>query len=245
MTRTRGAILVLSVLLPACGGGGNTDSSLTAPMAVATVTVTPSPATVSVGQPVQLTAITKDVNGNVLTGRVISWSTSNAAVANVTATGLVTGVEVGGPVTITATSEGTNGLAAVTVTAAVPATVTLLSVAPSSGSTIRVTDFANIPILLQLNIASPVSASGKVFSGFQSGRPPSCYIVLAAAPSVTLFANQSQGVTLGPYQFTNVNGARAALADCPLPFTVTSVGYEWNDPTLFNVGAALTYTFVP
>jgi len=49
-----------------------------------------------------------------LTGRAITWTTSNAAVATVSGTGLVTGVAVG-TVTITATSEGQSGTATVTV----------------------------------------------------------------------------------------------------------------------------------
>jgi hypothetical protein len=198
-----------------------------------------------VGQSIQLLATPADVNGNALTDRVISWSASNPAVANVTAEGSVTGVAVGGPEAITATSEGKSGSATVTVTAAAATTVTLLSATPSSGATIHVTDFSNVPILLQVTIASPVDAAGMVFSGFQTGRPPSCYIVLAAAPTVTLLSNQPQTVALGPYQFTNANGVRATATDCPLPFTVTLVAFEWSNPAFFNVGSSLTYNFVP
>src|SRR5207253_76070 len=85
------------------------------PAPVALVTVAPATATVQVGQTVQLTATTKDANGNVLTGRTVTWATSNAALATVNGSGLVTGVAAGGPITITATSEGQSGTAAVTV----------------------------------------------------------------------------------------------------------------------------------
>ncbi|PYO44463.1 MAG: hypothetical protein DMD33_02880, partial [Gemmatimonadetes bacterium] len=53
--------------------------------------------------------------GNPLTGRTITWQSSNSAIASVNGSGLVTGVATGGPVTITATSEGQSGTSAVTV----------------------------------------------------------------------------------------------------------------------------------
>src|SRR5439155_25440316 len=83
---------------------------------VASVTVTPPAPTVVVAGTVQLTATTKDANGSVLTGRVVTWASGNPAVATVSATGVVTGVAQGQG-TITATSEGKQGRAAVTVTA--------------------------------------------------------------------------------------------------------------------------------
>jgi len=96
---------------------------------VASVTVAPATASVMAGATQQLTATTKDANGNVLTGRAISWSSSNVAVATVNAsTGLVTGVAPGGPVTITATSEGKGGTASITVT---PVPVASVTVTPS------------------------------------------------------------------------------------------------------------------
>src|SRR5207248_6170266 len=86
------------------------------PVPVATVTVAPATASVATGQMVQLSATPKDASGNPLTGRVITWTSSNATVASVNGSGLVTGVAAGGPVTITATSEGHSGTSAITVT---------------------------------------------------------------------------------------------------------------------------------
>jgi uncharacterized protein YjdB len=82
--------------------------------AVATVTVTPAPLSMSVGQTTQLAATLKDASGNVLNGRAVTWSSSNAGVATVSSSGLVTGVAAG-PTTITAASEGKSGTAAVTI----------------------------------------------------------------------------------------------------------------------------------
>lgn len=84
------------------------------PPAVATVTVTPTPFGLAVGKTLQLVATTKDGSGNVLTGRTVTWATSNGSVATVNSSGLVTGVAAG-TVTITATSETIDGTAAGTI----------------------------------------------------------------------------------------------------------------------------------
>lgn len=83
------------------------------PAPVASVTVTPSTATVEAGESVSLTATVKDGNGQTLTGRTVTWTTSNAR-ATVNGTGVVTAVDTG-TVTISATSEGKVGMATVNV----------------------------------------------------------------------------------------------------------------------------------
>ncbi len=103
----------------ASAGGRNAVATVTVAAApVATVTVSPGSATLAVGAAVDLSAVARDAAGRVLTGRPVSWATSNPAVATVSGTGLVTGVS-GGVATITATSEGKSGTAQVTVSAPV------------------------------------------------------------------------------------------------------------------------------
>jgi uncharacterized protein YjdB len=97
---------------------------------VATVEVTPPTASVAVGATQQLTVVLKAADGTVLTGRTVTWTSSQASVASVSNSGLVTGQAAGGPVTITATSEGKSDTAAITVFAPV-ATVT---VAPATAA---------------------------------------------------------------------------------------------------------------
>ncbi len=107
-----------SATITASSEGKNGTATVTVTVApVASVTVTPTPASVAAGQTVQLTATPKDANGNPLTGRAVTWATSNAAVATVSAGGLVSGLVVG-TATITATSEGQSGSSALTVSAA-------------------------------------------------------------------------------------------------------------------------------
>lgn len=96
-----------SYAAPAAPGGSDTAS-------VATVTVSPQNGSVYVGGSIQLTATMRDANGNTLTGRSVSWTTSSSAIATVSGTGLVHGAAVGSA-TITATSEGQSGNATVQV----------------------------------------------------------------------------------------------------------------------------------
>src|SRR5437879_979584 len=119
MPRILGRLLATAaaVLLVTCSNEGPSTT-------VASVTVTPPAPTVVVAGTVQLTATTKDANGSVLTGRVVTWASGTPAVATVSATGLVTGVAQG-QATITATSEGQQGTAAVTVMLAPVSSVTV------------------------------------------------------------------------------------------------------------------------
>src|SRR2546421_607480 len=111
-----------ATITAASEGQQGTAAVTVIPVPVASVTVTPTPATVPAGQTLQLTATTKDANGNVLTARFVSWASDNTAVATVSSTGLVTGVTQG-QATITATSETKTGTAAMTVVSLVFAQV--------------------------------------------------------------------------------------------------------------------------
>src|SRR6185436_3937647 len=101
------------------------------PAPVATVTATLASSSIVAGTTTQASAVLKDSQSRVLTGRAITWSSDNAAVATVNqTTGLVTAVAVG-TATITATSEGKSGTASLTVTPVPVASVTI-SLAPVS-----------------------------------------------------------------------------------------------------------------
>ena len=109
-----------SATITATSEGQNGTSSITVTQVpVATVTVSPASASVQVGLTVQLSATTKDANGNTLTGRSVTWSSSDTTIAKVSGSGLVTARAAGSAI-ITATSEGKSGTSAITVTAAPP-----------------------------------------------------------------------------------------------------------------------------
>src|SRR6266513_1669900 len=109
-----------SATITATSEGKNATAAITVMIVpVASVTVAPATASMSVGQTVQLTATPKDSAGSALTGRPVTWTSSNTSVATVNGSGLVTAV-VAGTATITATSEGKSGTSAVTVQAPAP-----------------------------------------------------------------------------------------------------------------------------
>lgn len=94
----------------ACGEGG-TGPQL---VEVASVVVQGPAAALSIGGTAQLSALVRDADGQAITGRTLSWSTSAAAIATVSPTGLVTGVTPG-EATIRAAVEGVTGTRVVTV----------------------------------------------------------------------------------------------------------------------------------
>jgi uncharacterized protein YjdB len=146
--------------ITAASEGKHTTATITVmtppPEPVASVHITPQTASVVVGQTVQLSATPKSANGTSLTGRAITWASSNAALATVSSTGLVTGVS-DGSVTITATSEGKSGTASVTVTPVPAAPVATVDVTPATGSVM-------VGQTVQLT-ATPKDASGNPLTG--------------------------------------------------------------------------------
>lgn len=86
---------------------------------VASIVVAPADASIAAGATVQLQATVTDASGATLTGRKITWSSSDGAIAAVSGSGMVTGVA-SGSATITATCEGKTATAAIAVTGSGP-----------------------------------------------------------------------------------------------------------------------------
>ena len=149
--RRRCGLAACLTVLAACGG-----DSAAPPAPVASVSVTPPSTSITVGQTTQLTAQPRDAQGNSLTNRAVSWSTTNTAVATVSSSGLVTALTVGGPVTIIASSEGQDGSATVTV---IPPPVASVSVSPASPS---LTPFAAVQLSATTRDASGAVLTGRV-----------------------------------------------------------------------------------
>jgi uncharacterized protein YjdB len=89
---------------------------------VGAVIVSPTTSSLVVGQTVQLNTQITDGSGNLLTGRPVSFASSNANVAQVSASGVVTATAPGSA-TITVTSEGKTGSASITVSASPVASI--------------------------------------------------------------------------------------------------------------------------
>ncbi|MEO8879963.1 MAG: Ig-like domain-containing protein [Gemmatimonadaceae bacterium] len=75
------------------------------PVPVASVDIAPPIASTNAATPVQFSATPRDAGGNALTGRVVTWTSSDPTVATIDGNGLLTPVQ-DGFVTVTATSEG-------------------------------------------------------------------------------------------------------------------------------------------
>src|SRR5204863_513261 len=147
-------------------------------VAVATVDLTPATATVQAGQTVQLTATPKDSNGNVLSGRTVTWTSSNTSVATVSTSGLVSGVTPGSA-TITATSEGKSGTASVTVTQVPVATV---AVSPPTAS---IQQGQTVQLTATLKDANGNTLSGRVVTWSSSSTSVATVSTSGLVPGVT------------------------------------------------------------
>ena len=79
------------------------------------ITVNPNPGSVKVGNTLQMQAILRDANGNILVGRPVVWTVSDTTRATISPAGVISAIG-SGTITVTATSEGVSGTATVTVT---------------------------------------------------------------------------------------------------------------------------------
>src|SRR6266851_5093539 len=236
-SRTKTLLLAAAMLMGiACK---DSTSPPAGPPAVASVTVAPSPGTLPVGSTAQLTATTKDSAGNVLTGRAVTWASSNTVVATVSATGLVTGVAVGSA-TITATSEGKNGTAAVAVTAP-PVPVASVTVAPAT---------VLVGVTVQLT-ATTRDAGGNVLTGrpvtWATSNPAVTTVnstglatgVAAGQATITATSEGQSGaaaITVSALTFATVSGG----GDHTCGVTTGGAAYCWGNNGFGQLGTGTT-----
>jgi uncharacterized protein YjdB len=108
-------------------GKSGTAAITVKPKPVGAVIVSPAQVSIEAGQTRQLTTQVTDDQGNVLSGRPVTFTTENASIATVTTAGVVTAVAPGAT-KIVATSEGKTGSADITVT---PVPVASVEISPS------------------------------------------------------------------------------------------------------------------
>ncbi|HWZ27015.1 MAG TPA: Ig-like domain-containing protein [Gemmatimonadales bacterium] len=122
--------------------------------------MTPTALSGTTGQTGQFSAVVKDAYGNVMTGAIVKWSSSDTTIVTVNATGLATAVKPGSA-SIVATSSGYRGTGAVTVTAPAtpaPGAVTDLSASAATDSSValaftEVTDGTGLPASYEVRYA--------------------------------------------------------------------------------------------
>jgi uncharacterized protein YjdB len=98
-------LLLLILLVAACGDDNNGPGDPIDPEPVALVEFRSAPELLTVGQTARLVAITRNASGAELPDRDITWSSGNTAVAGISADGLVT-AKAEGVTVLQATSEG-------------------------------------------------------------------------------------------------------------------------------------------
>lgn len=106
--RKFGLILGL-VVAGACSSPDGPD-----PLVATTVVVSSTPTEIAINETAQASAIVKDQNGGLLTGKSITWNSLNPSVATVSQGGLITGVAAGNA-TIQGSVDGVTGTATVSV----------------------------------------------------------------------------------------------------------------------------------
>lgn len=156
------------------------------------VIVSPASGTLVVGTTQALTTQVTDEQGNLLTGRPVTYTTDAPSVATVSATGVVTAVAAG-TARITATSEGRTGSATFTV---IPVPVATVQVTPQTASLVP-------GATLQLSAVAR-SAGGTILGGrtvvWTSGAPSIATVgttgqVTAVANGVVVILATVDGVT--------------------------------------------------
>ena len=198
--------------------------------AVGSVTVSPAAPTVPAGTTVQLDAVLKDDQGNVLIGRAVLWTTSDPVHTSVSTTGLVTGLVPGGPATILATSEGRSGSAQVTVT---PGAAARLVFRTQPGNAAAGATIAPVVVEVQDALGNRVAGS-------------------TASVSVALGANPGGGALGGTLTVSAVDGI-ATLSTLTVDrsgegytLTAAATGLTGGTSTPFNItaGAATRLVFL-
>ena len=208
-------------------------------VAVAAVIVSPATLSLSIGKTSQLTVTLKDSAGNVLTGRTVSWSSSNSSAVSVSSTGVVTGVAAGSA-TITATSDSRSGAAQVTVPVT-PPTVASISVTPSTltlikGKTSQLT-------------ATPRDSAGSVLAGqtITWATSSSSVATVSSTGVVTAVATGTATITAASNghsdssAITVVNAPVASVAETPDSATIIIGGsVQLSASALDSSGNVLT-----
>ncbi len=114
---------------------GNLGIAIRPSGSVATVAVTPTSVTMGIGSTAQLSASTFSVQGTLLSGRVLAWTSRNPSIASVSPQGVVTALA-GGTAVVEVVSEGYGALATITVQPPAP----LASVSIAGPSTVLPAD---------------------------------------------------------------------------------------------------------
>ncbi len=231
------------------------------PGPVTSITLSPSAITGVPGNTTQISATLKDANGNVVTGVVLAWSTSNTGVATVSSNGVVTLVKQGAA-TITASTGSVTATIGATVNAApvasislspasvsgVPGNTTQVSAVPKDASGNAVTGQSVSWASADATIAN-VSSAGLVTLKKQGSTTVTASDgSITATVTVTVNAAPLASIALSPTSLTGVAGNSAQLSAVPEDAsgnTVSGVTLGWSSSnTAVATVSGGTVTFV-
>ncbi|MGH9261794.1 MAG: Ig-like domain-containing protein, partial [Acidimicrobiales bacterium] len=185
--------------------------------------IAPSTIALEVGDTLRASAQARDARGSVLTGRAVTWTSSDALIASVTADGAVVGVA-RGQATITARVETRTATASVTVSAPVAA----ISVSPPTASVV-----AGATVQLEATLRD---SRGRPIQG-----PPVTWN--STAPGIATVSRQGlvSGVATGTAIITatsEVKQGSATITVQPAPVVVAPVPPPPPQPGTPKEGAA-------
>jgi len=203
------------------------------PEPILTVGVTPPTSTVASGSTVSLSATPMGKKA-ALSGRVVTWSSSNATLANVSSSGIVTAgtVTANAPesAVITATAEGISGTASISV---LPAPVTTVTVRAVSTGTVRPGQRVPLEALL-------AGAAGQALTGRTVAWSSSDSTVATVEPTGTLVVRGYAGALTRTVTVTATSESRSGTLNVSvLPSVVASLSITGSTPVL-TVGQRLT-----
>ena len=197
---------------------------------VASVTVSPTADTIAVQGTAQLTATVRDSAGNTLSGRVITWASSDTTKAKVSSTGLVTGIAAGAA-TVTATSGGKSGSSVITVTAA-PLPVASVTVSPAVDT---IAALATVQLTATLKDSLGHTLSGRVIAWASSDTTkakvsPTGLVTGVAAGSCTVTATSETKSGGAAIVVTAASGVNPVFQDNFDTGTLAAAqnGYGWD-----------------
>jgi alpha-tubulin suppressor-like RCC1 family protein len=223
-TAARCLLIVAAVAAASC------HHDLTGVSAVASELVAPTVVSLLVGDTITITHSEEDASGIVLTGRAATWASSDTTVATVTGAGLVTALKLG-KVLITATSGAATGVCTLTVVAALPPSISSITVSPAPA-------FVVVKGTQQLT-ATVRDSLGNAIPGltviWQSNNPP-----IATVSSSGLVTGVSVGAAIISASIGGYLGTSTVTVQTSITLGPSSVAVA---PTTATVGIGRTQLF--
>jgi len=219
----------LSIISGSTEGQHASTTVFVSKASVGTVTTSLASTNLAPGQTTQGTAVARDAEGDVLSGRAVAWSSMNPNIATVSSKGLVTAIATG-TAEIRATVEGKTGDGVLTVTAPVVAT-TASVVATIDSTTLAPGHSAH-------GRAVPKDAQGNVLSGKTASWSSKNSEIVTVDPATGVVTAVSAGTVViqaivdGIAGQTSVNVSSPSVIPEPPASGGTLVSHDFEDGTL-------------